>query len=150
MSSSGIETLVIRPAIRDDAGPIAALSEALGYPISVELADSQLEHLLGRADQVVLVAESPMRGVVGWIHAAEQKLIESGSYCEIMGLIVASEQRGQGIGRELVTRVEEWTRERGLKQLSVRSNVLRAESHPFYARLQFNRIKTQHVYRKEM
>jgi Predicted acetyltransferase len=140
----------IRSAHPDDGARIAELSEVLGYPISAEAATSRLRHLLGRSDQIVLVAELGGKGVVGWIHAAEEQLLESEPRCQILGLIIAAEQRGQGTGRELVMRVEEWARARGLKQFSVRSNVLRAESHPFYQRLRFTRIKTQHVYRKQL
>ena len=34
--------------------------------------------------------------------------------------------------------------------LLVRSNVTRPESHPFYERLGYERIKTQHSYRKTL
>ena len=39
---------------------------------------------------------------------------------------------------------------RGLGEVSVRSNVIRAESHPFYERLGYVRFKTQHAYRKRI
>ena len=39
---------------------------------------------------------------------------------------------------------------RGLPEVSVRSNVVREESHPFYERLGYTRAKTQHVYRKAL
>jgi hypothetical protein len=34
--------------------------------------------------------------------------------------------------------------------MAVRSNVARAESHPFYERLGYVRTKTQHAYRKRL
>jgi hypothetical protein len=34
--------------------------------------------------------------------------------------------------------------------MTVRSNVVRAESHPFYERLGYVRSKTQHAYRKHL
>jgi GNAT superfamily N-acetyltransferase len=52
------------------------------------------------------------------------------------------------VGRALVAEVEGWASARGLREVSVRSNVARAESHPFYERLGYVRAKTQHVYRK--
>jgi hypothetical protein len=39
---------------------------------------------------------------------------------------------------------------RGLGQMAVRSNVDRADSHPFYERLGYVRAKTQHAYRKRL
>jgi len=34
--------------------------------------------------------------------------------------------------------------------LRVRSNVARAQSHPFYAAMGYDRVKTQHVYCKAL
>ena len=79
-----------------------------------------------------------------------QELLESGRRCEILGLVVDEEYRATGIGRSLVERVEQWARSRDLLQMAVRSSVLRLESHPFYERLGYRRVKTQHSYRKEL
>jgi len=46
--------------------------------------------------------------------------------------------------------VEAWARCRGLAQMSVRSNATRAESHPFYEGIGYQRTKTQQVYRKRL
>jgi GNAT superfamily N-acetyltransferase len=96
------------------------------------------------------VAELAPGGVVGWIHGAEQELLDSGRRCEITGLVVDPPARGQGVGRRLVEAVEAWAAARGLGQLAVRSNIIRVESHPFYERLGFVRAKTQHAYRKQL
>jgi GNAT superfamily N-acetyltransferase len=138
--------VTIRPAIVADAVRIAELSGVLGYPITTDAAAARLEYLLARSEHLVLVAE--ITSVVGWIHASEQHLLESGLRCEILGLVVAANHRGKGVARQLVMRVERWAAERGLEELSVRSNVIRTESHPFYERLGYIRTKTQHVYRK--
>jgi GNAT superfamily N-acetyltransferase len=146
----GMTKITIRKAQVTDAARLAKLSEVLGYPVEPELMKRRLERLLSRPDHVVLVAESQIDGVVGWTHAAEQDILEIGRSCEILGLVVAADQRGHGVGRRLVEWVERWAFERGLKQLSVRSNVARAESHPFYERLGYTRVKTQHAYWKHM
>jgi len=56
--------------------------------------------------------------------------------------------RGRGAGRQLVEAVERWAAARGLDEISVRSNVVRPDAHPFYERLGYIRAKTQHAYRK--
>jgi len=68
----------------------------------------------------------------------------------LLGLVVDARQRRQGVGRRLVAAVEAWAARRGLELVSVRSNVARAESHPFYERLGYARVKTQHAYRKRL
>jgi GNAT superfamily N-acetyltransferase len=133
-----------------DAPRLAQLSTQLGYPVSeVELA-LRLTHLLSSPDHHLILAESSSYLVVGWIHAAEQWILESEPACEILGLVVDHNHRGRGIGRMLVTAAESWAAARGLPTIKVRSNVVRAESHPFYQRLGFTRIKSQHVYRKSL
>jgi GNAT superfamily N-acetyltransferase len=122
----------------------------LGYPVSGEAMESRLERLLSRPGQIVLLAERPDGLVVGWLHASEQELLESGTRCEIQGLVVDESYRRRGAGRQLVAAAEAWARERGLEQMAVRSNVARLESHTFYEKLEYRRVKTQHAYRKQL
>jgi GNAT superfamily N-acetyltransferase len=142
--------LVIRKGEVGDAARLAELSDALGYPVEARVMKDRLENILPKPGHAVFVAEMSNERVVGWIHAAEQEILEVGSFCEILGLVVAAGQRGQGIGRRLVESVEQWTLERGFEEVSVRSNVARTESHPFYERAGYVRVKTQHAYRKRI
>ena len=141
--------IVVRLAAAADAARLAELSEILGYPVASASLAARLERLLARVEDAVLVAEAES-GVVGWVHGAEQDLLESGRRCEILGLVVDPAYRSHGVGRGLVTAVEQWAANRGLEQMTVRSNVARAESHPFYQRLGYIRTKTQHAYRKAL
>jgi len=140
----------IRRAAGQDAPRLAELSSVLGYPAAAAELGVRLERLLASSQDIVLVAESATGETVGWLHGAEQELLESGRRCEILGLVIDPAHRGQGIGRCLVAAVEAWARARDLKQMTVRSNVVRTESHPFYERLGYARAKTQHAYRKRL
>ena len=142
--------LIIRKAKVSDADRLAELSEMLGYPVEPEAIRRRLERLSAKPDHVVLVAEVSPHLVVGWIHAAEHDILEVGNFCEILGLVVAADQRGGGVGRRLLEQAEHWALGRGLEEVSVRSNITRTESHPFYERLGFVRAKTQHAYRKRI
>lgn len=141
--------MIIRKARLSDASQLAELSKVLGYPVESEILRSRIKRILSREDHHLLVGESRPGEVAGWIHAAEQDVLESGRSCEILGLVVAANQRGRGVGRRLIEGVEQWASNRGLKRLSVRSNVSRTESHPFYERLGFVRVKSQHAYTKD-
>ena len=138
----------IRPVTSEDAAAVAALSGQLGYPVAAEAIAARLERLLGREDQLVLAAVADDGELAGWIHAAEQDLVEAERRCEILGLVVDGRRRRGGIGRGLVAEAERWAASRGLRQMSVRSNVAREESHPFYEAQGYGRVKTQQVYRK--
>jgi GNAT superfamily N-acetyltransferase len=63
---------------------------------------------------------------------------------------VAEGRRVSGVGRRLVGAAEEWASGRGLSQVTLRSNVIRPESHAFYERVGYTRFKTQHTYRKTL
>ncbi len=139
----------IRTAVLSDAARLAELSGTLGYPTSASFLGATLQRILGRESDVVLVAEAGGT-VVGWLHGAEQELLEIGKRCEILGLVVDGRHRGLGAGRRLVEAIENWARERGIEEVSVRSNIVRAESHPFYLHIGFHREKTQHAYRKRI
>ena len=141
--------IAVRTATAADAARLAELSGILGYPVASSSLAPRLERLLALTENTLFVAEAES-GVVGWVHGAEQELLESGRRCEILGLVVDPAYRSQGVGRRLVTAVEHWAANRGLEQMAVRSNVTRAESHPFYQRLGYTRAKTQHAYRKAL
>src|SRR5687767_14214504 len=122
----------IRTAEIADAARLATLSEILGYPVTADTLAQRLGRCMTRTDEVVLVAASPSGNVVGWLHGAEQELLETGRRCEILGLVVDTQHRGHGVGRRLISAVERWASARGIEQMTVRSNVVRQESHPFY------------------
>ena len=138
----------VRSARVEDAAELASLSAQLGYPVPPDLLADRLARILGRPDELVLVACAPAGPIVGWVHGAEQWFLEAEVRCELLGLVVDSGHRREGVGQRLVAAVERWAEQRRLGEISVRSNVARAESHPFYERLGYRRVKTQHVYRK--
>jgi GNAT superfamily N-acetyltransferase len=140
----------IRPVTVADAAAVAELSEQLGYPVAVAAVAARLARLADREDQVVFAALDEHGRVAGWIHGAAQDLVEAERRCEILGLVVDQRQRRAGLGRRLVVEVESWAAERGLGEMSVRSNLARAESHAFYQALGYRRVKTQQVYRKRI
>lgn len=142
--------LLVRSAQLGDAPRMAELSGILGYPASAQTMEQRLTRVLKLETHSVFVAERN-GAVVGWAHGAEQELLELGCRCEILGLVVAENERGRGVGRRLVEAVEKWARDcGGLENIFVRSNVVRPESHPFYERIGYTRYKTQHAYRRSL
>jgi GNAT superfamily N-acetyltransferase len=144
------DLVYIRPATVGDVDALAALSDQLGYSATPEQIAARLRQLLIRdGDHAVFVAT--VEGVsAGWVHVARRQLLETDDRAEILGLVVASHMRQRGIGRALIAAAESWAAHVGLFEVVVRSNVARAESHPFYERLGYTRTKTQHVYLKRM
>lgn len=132
-----------------DAAEIARLTTLLGYPASTEEITERLKLLLPSASYFIAVAEGSS-GLAGWVAAERRVLLESGARAELVGLIVEPQCRRSGTGRALVRAAEEWTVTQHLDVISVRSNVARVESHPFYESLGYTRHKTQHAYAKHL
>jgi GNAT superfamily N-acetyltransferase len=140
--------LTIRAMTAADAGAVAALSDQLGYPAQAGRIAERLVPLATDPDNAVLVAVDADGGVAGWIHVVARRSIESEPCAEIAGLVVDRGRRRRGAGRALVAAGEAWSRARGFTTVRVRSNISRAESHPFYLGLGYRRLKTQHVYER--
>jgi GNAT superfamily N-acetyltransferase len=98
---------------------------------------------------LILAAVSGGR-VVGWAHAYVCYLLESDMYVELGGLVVDESHRGQGVGTNLLEKVEGWARQMGARAVSLRSNIIRHEAHKFYASRGYAQIKTQHAFRKRL
>ncbi len=146
--SEGSGAHAIRPARLDDAAEIAELSDQLGYPASVDEMSDRLIRLLADPDYFIAVADNADGPLLGWIGAEYRVLLELGAEIEIVGLVVRRETRRSGVGKALLAAAEDWARGHGLESIRVRSNVARPDSHPFYERMGYARIKTQHCYRK--
>lgn len=147
---AGTSAIHVRRANAEDALALAGLSAELGYPAHEDEFAVRLSRLIARTDHAVLVAERSPGGIVGWIHIVDQDVLEYGRLGEILGLVVSVNTRRLGVGRRLVLAAEQWTASRGLNLISVRSNIVRVESHPFYEQLGYARVKTQHAYRKAL
>ena len=98
----------------------------------------------------VLVACSTEAEVVGWVHVFQTVRVESESFAELGGLVVAEEHRGSGIGSALVTAAEQWAKAQRIGKLRVRTRSGRADAHAFYRRMGFSLNKEQHVYDKPL
>jgi len=145
------ETLVtIRRASADDAAQLAELSRQLGYPAQPEEMKQRLERVRPDEEHALFVAERQGGGVVGWVHVFLYHSIENTTHTEVGGLVVDERCRSQGVGHQLLTRAEQWAREKGCRAIGLRSNVIRERAHAFYEREGYRVIKTQKAFRKDL
>ncbi len=142
--------VAIRRAGVGDAAEISRLSAQLGYPAPVEAFEDRLRKLLASPQHAVFVADAGDGRLAGFIAVERRLIIEYGERAEIAALVVDAQIRRGGVGRALVAEAERWAADLGLHDMVVRSNAVRAESHPFYESQGYGRIKTQHVYRKPL
>lgn len=147
--SESLESPRLRLALPGDATAIARLAGELGYPVTATAMAARLDVLLGHPAHHVVVADAG-DSLLGWIAVERRLTLESGERMEIVGLVVGSTVKRSGVGRSLVAAAEQWAMAQGFDAISVRSNVARDASHPFYERLGYVRRKTQHVYLKAL
>jgi GNAT superfamily N-acetyltransferase len=144
------DPLEIRECRVSDAAAVARLSEELGYAVAAGEMEYRLRRVVADRDHAVLVACLEDCGVIGWIDVGVVFHLQSGTYCEVGGLVVADGVRGKGVGRELVAHAEKWAATRGLKKVLVRSNAKRADAHRFYLRENYSLVKTSAVFEKQL
>jgi N-acetylglutamate synthase-like GNAT family acetyltransferase len=138
-------SILIRTAKKEDAKAISRLSSQLGYQISEEDTIYNIE-LLNESEHDVVYVAILDNNVIGWIHIFYSLRIESKPFCEIGGLVVDENIRGSGIGRMLIKKAVEWSRMKLCETLRVRTNIVRLETHKFYAKMGFTLTKQQNVF----
>lgn len=139
----------LRAARMDDSAEVARLCTQLGYPATTDEMAARLSVVISAGDRQVFVVEDGDR-LLGWIGIELRITLETGRKAEIIGLVVDAQARRSGTGRALVDAAENWVRQHGLDTVTVRSNTVRLESHPFYEGIGFVRRKSQHVYFKPL
>lgn len=134
----------IKPLAAEHAQDVQRLSKQLGYPLSFDEVEKNVQEVTLTGGHVAFVAITDKK-VVGWIHAFKAIFLESKPFIEIGGLVVDENLRGKGIGKQLVERVKQWCLEKNISCLRVRSQVKRKEAHQFYMGAGFAEIKEQKV-----
>ena len=66
----------------------------------------------------------------------------------ILGLVVDDKYQGQGVGKALLIKAEEWARESGSKGVRLNSAMRRKEAHKFYEKCGYHNRKDQKNYIK--
>ena len=122
----------IRPATMDDSEAIYTLNlEGLGYDFALDETRGRLQYILEKTDNYILVAE--VNGTVaGYIHAADYECTYVYSLKNILSLVVAESMQGHGVGRALLSAVEEWALETGACGVRLVSGHSREKAHHFY------------------
>ena len=141
--------MIIREAKITDAGAICRISSNdLGYKCEEQFVKERLKKLDANRE-VVFVAE--VNDVVaGYIHAEVYSLLYWEPMVNILGLAVSSDYRRKGAGKALMKQVEEWARERKIKEIRLNSGGTRKEAHEFYRAIGFDDEKVQIRFLKEV
>ena len=140
----------IRQVHEKDFEGLAILSAQLGYHCTPENSRRYLSDIEQDPEHGVFVAESEMGEVIGYVHVFRTKRPFLEPFAELGGLVVLEGYRGQGLGRTLLERSEEWAREKGCPEMRIRSNVIGERAHPFYLDQGYLINKQQKIFIKSM
>jgi N-acetylglutamate synthase-like GNAT family acetyltransferase len=141
--------ILIRQITEDDVSSVTSLCEQLGYMQTTMQTLKNIKEVLASENHKAFIAEYNGH-VIGWIGLSKILQIESGSCCEIRGLVVDEKSRNKGIGKMLIEKAKQWAREKGNNSLRLRCNLKRREAHLFYQHIGFKEIKEQKVFEIEV
>ncbi|HSY82036.1 MAG TPA: GNAT family N-acetyltransferase [Gemmatimonadaceae bacterium] len=127
---------LVRPATEADAASMSVLFAQFEHPTPAEPIPARLARLLSHDGQALVASDDT--GLLGI--ATTQivwSLVEDAPRALLTALVVRDDTRGRGVGRALVTAVEQWARERGADRVVVTTALRRAGAHAFYERVGF-------------
>ena len=136
--------ITIREVAAEDALEISMLSHQLGYSISEQQTLQNINALKRITHNEVFVAVYKEK-LIGWTGLSYVTSLTSPPLCEIHGLIVNEQFRGRGIGKMLIEKAKEWSKNKGTNKLRLRCNIQRTEALLFYQKIGFIEVKQQKV-----
>jgi len=141
---------IIRTAVSSDAEALCLLDrEEMGYDYPPEDTAERLERLLADSHNAIFVAEEGGE-VIGYVHANHYELLYAPPMKNIMGIAVSAQHKRRGVGRALLSRVEQWAREDGCAAVRLVSGASRTAAHEFYRRCGYSGGKNQLNFKKNL
>lgn len=125
-------SVTIRDVLPADAGVVAALLTELGHGTDAAAIPARMAALAREGGSAFLAVDGRGAALGVMTLSAHAVLHAPGPVALITALVVASEARGQGVGRLLVDAAKSWAAERGCVRLIVTSGEHRADAHAFY------------------
>ena len=141
-------SLIIRKSEPKDAEAITTINrDEMGYLYPVKQTEEKLRKLLDDESHLILVAENEGE-VLGYVHAEVYDLLYFDTMVNIMGIAVSSASRGMGVGKALMSAVEDWAAKIGADAVRLVSGAERTGAHAFYERVGFTGGKKQLNFKK--
>ncbi len=138
-----MQNFEIRECVISDFKEIYQLNtDEMGYDYPENQTKEKMQTLLKSDKDKIFVACADGK-VVGYIHANDYDVIYAPHMKNIMGIAVASDFKRMGIGRALLSDVEDWARITGANGVRLNSGSARVGAHQFYKNCGYSGDKTQ-------
>ena len=141
-------SIIYRKAIGEDAQALRELLKELGYDVDGNTLSQRTKAIRDQGGEVIVASIDGL--VVGCVNTLIDIRLSEGITGEIVSLVVSAAYRGMGIGKGLVFHAESWLKTKGCNIIRVRANSVRKEAHQFYLKMDFEEIKTQKIFKKNV
>lgn len=140
--------LQIRECEIIDAKAIYELNiREIGYAYPKDKTEERLKQLLKSDKDKIFVALID-NIVVGYVHANDYDVIYAPHMKNIMGIAVSSSFKKKGIGRALLSAIEDWAEKNGASAVRLVSGATRTVAHEFYRHCGYSGDKEQINFKK--
>lgn len=129
-----------------DAQEIQSISNfELGYDVNLEIVKKQIRKLTNDNKHHIIIGfeNEQTRKIIGFVHAELYESLYMDTGLNILGLAVDSNFQGQGIGKKLMSAIEDYALENNISYIRLNSNVRRIDAHKFYESIGYVCDKTQ-------
>lgn len=129
-----------------DAQEIQRISNfELGYDIDLDIVKRQIKKLTDDSLHHIIIGyeNKQTRKIIGFVHAELYESLYMDTGLNILGLAVDSNFQGQGIGKKLMSSIEEYALKNNISYIRLNSNARRTEAHKFYKSIGYVCDKTQ-------
>ena len=129
-----------------DAQEIQSISNfELGYDVNLDIVKKQIIKLTNDNKHNIIIGfeNEQTRKIIGFVHAELYESLYMDTGLNILGLAVDSNFQGQGIGKKLMSAIEDYALKNNISYIRLNSNVRRIEAHKFYESIGYVCDKTQ-------
>lgn len=129
-----------------DAQEIQRISNfELGYDVDLDIVKKQIKKLTNNNKHHIIIGfeNEQTRKIIGFIHAELYESLYMDTGLNILGLAVDSNFQGQGIGKKLMSAIEDYALKNNISYIRLNSNVRRIDAHKFYESIGYVCDKTQ-------
>lgn len=137
---------MLRNITISDANEIQKISNfELGYDVDLDIVKKQIEKLTNDNKHIIIIGfeNEQTRKIVGFVHTELYESLYMDTGLNILGLAVDSNFQGQGIGKKLMSAIEDYALKNNISFIRLNSNVRRVEAHKFYESIGYICDKTQ-------
>ena len=124
---------------------------ALGYGVDVENVKKQIAKLTNDKNQHIIIGyeDENTRKIIGFVHAQMYESFYSDLGLNILGLAVNPDFQGKGIGKKLMSKLENYAVDNNISFIRLNSAMKREDAHNFYEHIGYTCDKVQKRFIKE-